>query len=145
MSEKNAHQFLLRMRQPKDRLERIENVLVPGMPDVNGCFSRNEFWIETKQPREPKRVTTPLFGSNHDLSLEQRNWFLTQRNAGGNGIIYIQTDQLTRMFIGGEHADKINNATMMELLLMSFWCNKTQGGDAAVARAMLIGYCSWKR
>jgi hypothetical protein len=145
LSEKNAHQFLLRMRQPGDRLDRIENVLLPGMPDVNGCFTRNEFWIETKQPREPKRINTPLFGSNHDLSQDQKNWFLSQKNAGGNGIIYIQTDQGTRLFIGGEHADAINSATVTELMILAFWSNKMQSGDAAVARAMLIGYCTRKR
>jgi hypothetical protein len=141
MSEKNAHKFLLRMRTtPHDRLERIENVLVPGMPDVNGCFDGREFWIETKQPREPVRASTPLFGSNHDLSQDQLNWFLRQRNAGGNGIIYVQTDKLTRLFIGAEFADIVNEATLKSLQAMAFW-NSRDNPSPLEARERLMRYC----
>lgn len=141
MSEKNAHQFLLRMRQLRDRMERVENVCSFGMPDTNGCFVGYEFWIETKQPTEPKRAGTPLFGSNHQLELNQRNWFLAQRSAGGAGIIYIQTDKGLRMFIGGGHADEINDLTIEQLLAISFWNNATHPKEPVVARAALINYC----
>lgn len=145
MSEKNAHKFLLRMRaSPHDRLERIENVLLPGMPDVNGCFIGHEFWIETKQPKEPARPGTPLFGSNHDLSQDQANWFLRQKNAGGNGIIYIQTDRMTRLFIGGEFADLINVSTLRGLEAVALWSSLRDPADPMTAREHLLKYCMRK-
>lgn len=145
MSEKNAHKFLLSMRRLGDRLDRIENVLGSGMPDTNICFGGFECWIETKQPKEPKRETTPLFGSNHDLSQQQRNWILGQLNAGGNAIIYIQTDRGFRMFIGGEHADAVNQRNVGELLALSFWDNGIRGSGGDAARTALIAYCLRRR
>lgn len=142
MSEKNAHKFLLRMRTTaRDRLDRVENVLGAGMPDVNGCFEGREFWIETKQPREPVRASTPLFGSNHDLSQDQLNWFLAQCNAGGNGIIYIQTDKLHRMFIGAEFADLVNGSTLRGLEGMAFWNSASDPDTPQEARERLLRYC----
>lgn len=122
MSEKNAHTTLRKNAfRPGDRVDRIENVISSGMPDLNGCLvGGNEFWIETKAPTEPKRATTPLFGSNHKLSQDQLNWFMRQVKAGGRCFVYIETDT-RRLLVHGSHADKINTATMDELLKVCSW------------------------
>lgn len=117
--EKTANRQLLAELQLGDRLDRVENIVVDGMPDVNGCFSGREFWIETKCPTEPKRDGTPLFGSNHDLSLGQRNWALRQMNAGGNVFFYIVTDKW-RFLVHGRYADRLNSMTVREIGLISF-------------------------
>lgn len=107
--------------RPGDRLDRIENFLLgAGMPDINGCFCGKEFWIESKHPKEPKRPTTPLFGSNHRVSQDQANWFLRQRNAGGRCYFLICTDK-RRLLIGGEWADAINALTVQQLCDIALW------------------------
>lgn len=102
------------------RVNRVENVLLPGMPDINYCSGGREGWIETKAPKEPKRDDTPLFGSNHKISQDQMNWHLDQTQNGGRSFIYIQTDK-RRMLISGRLADKINTATIAWLLGASLW------------------------
>jgi len=106
--------------KPLDRMDRIENVVGNGTPDINYCAEGRESWIELKSPKEPKRVGTTLFGSNHRLSTDQKNWFLSQQNAGGNGYILIATD-VRWILISGKHADLINTATVEYLLKLAIW------------------------
>ena len=126
MSEKNAYSTLRKNAfKPGDRIDRIENAVVTGMPDINGCLAVEghdgiEFWIEAKAPKEPKRSTTPLFGSNHKLSQDQKNWFKRQDRAGGRGFVYIETDN-HRMLLHGGHSDHINEMTLNELLDLAIW------------------------
>lgn len=105
---------------PLDRLDRIENVVLTGMPDTNMCIDGVELWIEFKSPKEPKRATTKLFGSNHKLSLEQRSWILRQRNAGGKVFVLIVTDKRW-LLLDGKHADRINDMTVQELINAALW------------------------
>jgi hypothetical protein len=121
MSEKNAYQSLRDgIRQPGDRIQRIENVRLEGMPDVNMCLWGAEFWIEIKSPNEPKKLTSKLFGSSHKLSQDQKNWFLIQRNAGGSAFIYIETN-LRRLLIHGLLADYVNEMSVEEAINRSLW------------------------
>lgn len=112
--------FKTNVPQPGDRLDRIENVMVTGMPDVNYCFGGVEGWIEQKSPKEPKRPDTPLFGSNHKMSMDQRNWFLRQRRAGGRAYILIVTDKRW-MLLPGALADFINFWSVNELVDNAVW------------------------
>lgn len=103
-----------------DRVDRVENIVAVGMPDINFCAEGAECWIELKSPKEPARESTPLFGSNHKLSTYQANWFLSQKNADGNGYILIATDKRW-VLIDGKKADFVNSATVFELIEMSSW------------------------
>ena len=115
MAETNDYKVLKKnLPQGRDRLDRIENVVVIGMPDINFCSENVECWIEQKSPKEPVRGTTRLFGSNHKVSQDQMNWFKRQLDAGGNAYFLIVTDKRW-MLIGGELADEINNMTVDEL------------------------------
>lgn len=121
MSEQKAYAaFRTHVVRSGDRIDRIENLIGVGFPDTNGCFAGSEFWMEIKAPQEPKRGSTPLFGSNHNLSVVQRNWFLRQRRAGGRGFIYIETDR-RRLLLSGKHADAINESTVEGLLCLCLW------------------------
>lgn len=122
MAENNAMDFLRRalVISPHDRLERVENLLVPGMPDANGCISGREFWIENKQPVEPKRDSTPLFGSNHKFSQDQLNWFLKQINAGGRAYAFVWTDKRGMLF-SGKSVDLLNTLTVPQLEMLALW------------------------
>lgn len=121
MSESTDYKALKRnVFHPLDRLDRIENVVIVGMPDTNYCIGGSEGWIELKSPAEPKRSTTRLFGSNHKLSQEQMNWLLRQRNAGGLAFVLIATDKRW-LLIEGAYADEINGMTVTELVGVALW------------------------
>lgn len=121
MSESNDYKtFKNNCPDPLDRLDRIENMIGVGNPDINYCIDGFEGWIELKSPTEPKRATTPLFGSNHKLSIDQRNWFLRQNNAGGRAFILIATDKRW-MLIEGRYADFINKLPVSGLLKIAIW------------------------
>ncbi len=113
--------FRKNVPEPRDRIDRVENVVVDGMPDINACIEGTEVWIEQKSPKEPVRATTPLFGSNHRVSQSQMNWFLRHRKAGGKGYFLIVTDKRW-ILISGVHADSINNMTVDELIEQCTWC-----------------------
>jgi hypothetical protein len=122
MSEKRSYVvFRENVVQPGDRIDRIENLVGVGFPDTNGCFNGIEFWMEIKSPTEPRRDSTPLFGSNHRLSLEQRNWFLRQRRAKGLGFVYIDTNKRRMLIDGCRYAEEINLLTADELAQISVW------------------------
>lgn len=122
MSEKKDYQkFKDKVILYGDRIDRIENIIVIGMPDVNLCIEGVEAWMEIKSPKEPKKISTPLFGSNHKLSIDQKNWFLRQKKAGGIGLILICTDQRWMLIDGCIHADGLNEYTVVELCRHSLW------------------------
>ncbi len=106
------------MRKPRDRLTRIENSVLSGAPDVNGCLEGEDVWIELKAPTEPKRASTPVLkrSGNHPLLLSQINWMAQQRQAGGIAFILLRTDKHIFLVNGTKHADDINNWTVNDFL-----------------------------
>lgn len=121
MSEKTDYK-LLKKHLPKrsDRIDRIENLVVAGMPDINYCIDGIDGWIEMKSPKEPLRESSKLFADNHKLNQDQKNWFLRQYNAGGRAFILICTD-VRWMLIDGSLADIINDMTGDELWKIANW------------------------
>lgn len=123
MSEKNAYKTFydgIKQFGPRDRIERIENGVGVGAPDINFCIEAKEGWLELKSPKEPLRATTPLFGSNHRVSQDQKNWFLRQYQAGGFCAFLIMTDKRW-MLVPGRHADNLNNMTVSNLIKVAVW------------------------
>jgi len=119
MSEKTQYKtFKDKVIEPTDRCDRVENVLLNGMPDISLCINGVEIWIELKQPTEPKRETTKLFSNNHKISLEQRNWHLSQKNAGGKCFFLIETCNFW-FLVDGIDAELINDCTVNELKILS--------------------------
>lgn len=123
-----------------DRCDRIENIVGVGNPDVNYCIEGIEGWIEIKAPKEPVRAYTPLFGSNHRLSQDQKNWFLRQKNCGGKGYVLIVTDKNRWILIDGcKHADSINSLTIEALEKISLHnCVKPSQADWDNIRDLLF-------
>lgn len=121
MSEANSYAvFRANVVLVSDRVDRIENGVAVGMPDLSCCFTGHEFWLEIKSPTEPARPTTPLFGSNHKVSQQQANWMLRQRRAGGACFFLISTD-VRWLLIGGWLADDINQMTVNALIEQCIW------------------------
>ena len=118
MSEKNTYNLFKKGIEGKAvRIDRIENVRVDGMPDVNVCVEGIESWIEIKSPKEPVRINTPLFGSNHKLSQSQLNWFMRQAQAGGKAFILIRSDK-RMLLVKGVYADEINSLTATQIMIL---------------------------
>jgi len=122
MSEKTGYQWMRKIFRSPHRVDRIENLLVAGMPDVNVKVVQGiECWVEIKSPTEPKRSSTALIGgSNHPVSQDQKNWFLRQRKAGGHAMFFIVTDK-RRMLVPGIYADQLNEMTVNEILEVANW------------------------
>ena len=121
MSESKDYKNLINNWPNKlDRIDRVENYVVDGMPDINMCIDGCEVWIEQKSPKEPARSTTPLFGSNHKVLQTQKNWFLRHTKSGGSCYFLIVSDKRW-MLIPGFLFDEINEMTVDELLEQSVW------------------------
>lgn len=104
-----------------DRINRVENPIMPGMFDVSCCLRPGiEFWMEIKSPEEPVKSTTPLFGSNHPVLDTQINWGMSQIQAGGFAYFFIDTDK-RRMMISAKWAEEINIRSVIELESMAIW------------------------
>ena len=124
-----------RVCRPTDRVQRVENGLVSGMPDVNYCMAGTEGWIEIKAPTEPARDTTALFGSNHQVSIEQINWFHRQHMARGLAWLFIGTKKRLMLINGSRVAvaeRKINSMTVVQLERIATWKTLLPTQDAEI-------------
>ena len=75
-------------------LERIENVVSPGRPDVDAMWEGVVVPLELKALNAfPKRESTPVLG-RQGLSQNQLNWWLRWRRYGGPGFIVISVTGL---------------------------------------------------
>ena len=140
MSESLAYKWLKNsVLLPRDRVDRLENIVVSGMPDISVCIEGAEFWIEIKAPKEPKKESTPLFGSNHKFSQEQKNWFLRQRDAGGLAYGLIYSDKHI-VLIGSATVETANEMTMRELIDVARWHSERPCGKfGAASMRMALG------
>lgn len=97
-------------------LQRVENVVGDGMPDV--YVGRNGAWVELKAPTAPKKESTRLLGSE-GLRASQINWHLKKASYGQRSFVLIK-DSLDRIFlVPGVYAAKINGMTVDELTKIS--------------------------
>jgi hypothetical protein len=120
MSEKRNYALLRAklIKGKKDRFDRVENVMVVGMPDINLCCDGVELWIEMKNATEPKKDTSKLL--KHKLSQDQQNWIKRQIDAGGRCYIMVVTDKRW-MLVDGTHADFINYMNVKDMLRIALW------------------------
>jgi len=96
-------------------LERVENGLGAGMPDVYSRAETFHTWIELKAPHAPKRESTRLLGSE-GLSQEQINWHLKSARYGLITYVLIRDIEHKRLWlVGGGWADEMNDWTAAEL------------------------------
>ena len=120
MSEKSAYKTFRNAVPLGARLDRVENIVCAGMPDVNLCLDGVELWLEFKAPTEPRRASTPLFGSNHKILTTQINWFSRHIRAGGRGGFIISTDKRW-IYTDGTHAAVLNDLPVSEILRIASW------------------------
>lgn len=81
-------------------VERLENMVGAGHPDVEGCLDGIQFWLELKVAKRPARAATKLrFGSPlRDSQVEWgkkriaaggRVWYLIQVGSGSERQVYL--------------------------------------------------------
>ena len=107
---------LVRDRLPKIHWQRIETgSTARGVPDLNGCFEGQEFWVELKAIRGNQLGLTPM----------QISW-LTQRTLhGGKCFVLGRKDRTIRLFRVGSLSDikelKWNSPYTIELVPPFTW------------------------
>lgn len=68
-------------------MNRVENSIMEGMPDVEGCLLGRQFWIELKceaRPSNPRKKVRPKFRP------AQLPWLKRRMAAGGRAFILLQ-------------------------------------------------------
>lgn len=97
-------------------LERIENIVHPGRPDVDSMWDGIVLPIELKVVESyPKRSSSPVLGKNKGLNQNQLNWWLEWQSWGGFGFIVVGVG-LYVFAVPAELSDEINGLTYSELL-----------------------------
>jgi hypothetical protein len=106
------------MRTNKPRgfvLERVENVVGVGMPDVYVQAPAVSTWVELKAPNPPKRESTRVLG-DEGLRQDQKNWHVRASRLALPTWILIRERRVGRMWmLPGVLADLMNDYTAMEL------------------------------
>lgn len=81
---------------------RVENIVMEGYPDVEGCFSGFNFHIELKSSPLPKRESTLI---TIKISTEQIMWLNKRWRVGGNCFVLLRVGthrNITRYLIPGD-------------------------------------------
>lgn len=95
-------------------LERIENVVGPGRPDVDTLWAGIVLPVELKALAVfPQRPTTPVLGGK-GLNQNQLNWWLNWKRWGGSGFILVGA--AGELFaVPAKFSDDINNFNLQQL------------------------------
>lgn len=97
------------------RLERVENLVGVGMPDVLAIYRGQVTWCELKSVDAfPARDTTRVLGPK-GASVAQRNWHHDWYLHGGRSIIVVGVGTSFLVAIPGFLADAVNEMSRQEL------------------------------
>jgi len=97
-------------------LQRVENVVSEGMPDV--YIGATGAWLELKAPsRIPARDDTPLLGAQNGLRISQINWHLKNASmlTAPQSYILIRTTQKELLLLPGRLAGIVNACSLSAL------------------------------
>lgn len=97
-------------------LQRVENLVGDGMPDVYVGYSGK--WVELKAPPTiPVRPGTPLLGTHSGLRQSQINWHLKHcwNGIAPRSYILVRTSDRELILLPGGAADIINGLPLIEL------------------------------
>lgn len=70
-------------------VERIENALTRGTPDVNGCFEGHEYWLELKVLDNKERC---------NLRPEQYLWHRKRQENGGRVFVLARNEEVLKLY-----------------------------------------------
>lgn len=89
------------------RIDRIESLTTPGIPDVSYTILGVDGWIELKAVDLPVRMATRVLGPKDGLSQDQMNWHKRHLDAGGLSFVFVHAGEW-RWLIHGCHGDLLN-------------------------------------
>jgi len=94
-------------------LERVENYITAGMPDVHCKYHGVECWVELKVASLPKKEGTRVMGRK-GLRIEQINWHKKHHSFGLKSYILLKTGN--RLFlIANKHTESVNQMCLFDL------------------------------
>lgn len=101
-------------KYPHIRLERIEAIINPGIPDLHCTARGRTSWVELKaRATFPAREFSPVLTEDAGLSVDQRNWHLDYRRAGGRVATLISVGVSANVhayfLMGGHNSDTVNS------------------------------------
>lgn len=100
---------------PRVRLERIENLVGDGTPDVIAISHGQVTWIELKAVDAfPAKAETRVLGAK-GLNISQRNWHYNWYAEGGRSLIVIGINISQIYAIPGFLADAVNDMSRGDL------------------------------
>jgi len=101
---------------PKLRLERVENLVGVGLPDVLAIASGSVAWLELKSVEDyPVRATSQVLGAAKGLSVAQRNWHYEWHAHGGRSFIVVGVGPADMFAIPGILGDAVNSMARKDL------------------------------
>lgn len=113
----------MRRNQPKGWwLQRIENVVTDGMPDVHATYRGTEAWIELKAAKSPARESTPLLRGA--IRIGQKNWHELCYQSGGASFILTRDTSRNLFLFPGEIVRQLDSLPYRDCLsryLVSGW------------------------
>lgn len=88
----------MKRQAPKDVwLNRIENMLDPGIPDVLVMREDRVAWVELKAPKRPMRDMSMLLKTD-DVRTAQVNWMLRAATIGQN-VMLVMRDDCAQLYV----------------------------------------------
>lgn len=116
--EQRLWDTMKRNAPPEIWMERVENLVGDGMPDIWFAARGRHGWVELKAPTRPKRDTTRLLG-NQGLRTSQLNW---HRKAAVRDLPAwtLSRDSSGELYlVHCKHSQEINELTATELAAAS--------------------------
>ena len=101
-------------------LQRLENLVGVGHPDVEGCIDGQQVWVELKSEARPKRKDTPI---RPKLRTSQSEWHKTRASVGFRHnwvLLQVGSSRAARLYLlPGDRYDDIKAVTEAELTELS--------------------------
>ncbi len=115
---------------------RIENLVLTGMPDCEGCLDSIQFWLELKTEARPSNPETKI---KVRFEPDQIPWLKRRVEAGGNAFVLLQVGsgrKASRYLIWGKQAYHLEDGmTEKELLVISLCDPKASATEILRAAA----------
>ena len=101
MKEASLWQWLAKLRRTHQpiHIERIENRVGVGVPDVQGCYNGIPFMVELKVAPKPTKPNTPV---KIVLRESQREWHSDRLAAGGRSFFLVQVGKTRYLLQWGD-------------------------------------------
>lgn len=112
-----------RFSYTESHIERIENAIGSGNPDVNYLLLDVEGWIELKDAESPKRDSSIIF-TRGTIRDSQHIWHERRAQTKYRHHFFLLRSGQNVYLIHGRHHDRIEGQTHDTLIKLSLWFGK---------------------